>query len=198
MNTETKFVAMMDALPLLESDAVIVLCGQDAPARTNVGMEIMQRSAAQMLVLSGGRSDPPEHVGALEIVLQMLGWGLDPDRILVDSASMNTLEQAEEVVKICVGKEWTKIMLAVSPYHSYRAFLTFVAVLRRLNRDHDIRVTVAPAGTKWWDTPPGSESTRVSLLDLEFQKIREHQKTGNVATYAEGVAYISHWEGIDP
>ena len=59
MNDREKFCAVLDAQPLLKSDALVVLCGHDAVARADVGAAVMLREGALTLVLSGGRHEPP-------------------------------------------------------------------------------------------------------------------------------------------
>lgn len=188
------FTAVLFNGPLLRSDAVVVLCGEDAEHRANVGIQLLQQQAAPRIVLSGGLHTPPSRLGAAHLRTALIGKGVTPERILVDDDSLNTRDQAVHVVRLAVEQGWRRLLLAVSPYHAPRAYLTFVKALREAEQQDVIRVVVVPASqTAWFASPDGVSRTRVDLLALEAEKVERHP--AHVATYEEGLAYLESWEG---
>jgi len=193
LDTRSQFIAVLANLPLLRADAAVVLCGQDATPRIQVGIEIMQQEGAGKLVLSGALHKPPEILGAQSLVADVYGAGVAPSRVLLEKKSTNTREQAVEIVKLAEKNEWQRLLLIASPYHTYRAFLTFLMRLIELELNDEIQIVpVGAAQSSWFKEPSGSDTTRLDLLNLEFEKIDEY--TDHVAPYSSALRYLKSWD----
>lgn len=189
------FCAMLANAPLLESDAAIVLCGEDAEARLQTAAGLMGHGdgGARHVLLSCGKSDPPAVMSAKDAHKKALTLGLAPGKVSLENESQNTHEQAVACLSFAAGREWKRIILIASPYHQYRAFLTFLAVLQRQGLDKAIQMISLPAShVPWSGKPEGVFHTRLELLEAEFAKCDEYGE--HVATWREGIEYLTHWE----
>ena len=182
------------AMPL-NSDAVVVLCGEDAEARLATGVEWLRQGAAPRIVLSGGRHEPPCILSAESLAPELLSQGVSPDRVIVETQSTNTREQATNVLAMAAANGWKRLIILASPYHLPRAFLTFLAAVTRKRGVPQVQlVPIAAAVPRWFEAPPGGASNRADLYTQELMKIAQHQATGDCATYAHGVRYFATLE----
>lgn len=188
-----KFCCLLSNGPLLRSDAIVVLCGEDANPRLALATQIMRQHGAHLVVLSGGKHEPPRWRGADALVPELLGAGVSNDRILRETSSMNTRQQAVIIAQMAVEKGWKRLLLVASPYHVYRAFLTFLRALQEVGKDTEIQLLVAAASqSSWFKSPEGMDVSRLDLLSTELCKIEEYGE--HVATYEEGLNYLAYWE----
>lgn len=189
-----RFCTVLAHGPLLQADAIVVLCGEDGEERLKVGAELMLSGGASQIVLSGGQDDGVRWLGADRLCPVLMGKGVAFDRIYVEGASQNTREQAVAVVARAATQEWGRLLLVASAYHAPRAFLTFLKVLQEFDLTEQIQLVSVPAShTPWFKAPAGMETTRLALLEEEFRKIEAYRE--HVATYEEGLAYLKYWEG---
>lgn len=193
MSDRERFLAQLLTLPLLRSDAAIVLCGEDAEPRADVAVALLKSGGVPLIVLSGGIHDPPRRIGTIEIAKHVYAKGVAPDRLLTEVESTNTREQAVSVVTMAMERDWTRLMLCVSAYHAPRAFLTFLNALQESGVDDTIRLLLVPADAPWCKSPAGSDSTRLDLLATEFEKCERYAE--HVAPFTDGLAYLARWEG---
>lgn len=188
-----RFVMQILTAPLLRGDAVVVCCGEDASARLNTGAECFRAGCASTLVLTGGHHAPPQVHGAESLAPEALALGIAPHALVVETQSLHTAAQAANVMDIAKVNEWKRMLLVASAYHLPRVMLTFIAAMDRAAMDVHL---VPVASTSPWHAPiPGMRKTRLSRLDLEFNKILQYQLTGDCASYVRGLAYLAYVEG---
>lgn len=191
MTPRESFLMHLLTGPLLKADAIVVLCGEDAAERASVGLQLFKQGAADRLVLSGGRHEPPAILGAEHVAGHLLGMGLSPAVLTVEHGSQNTHEQAVNVCDLAVTNGWRRLLLVASGYHLPRAFLTFVAAA-----PDDLHLIPIPASqSPWHQCPPGLDRTRAELFCVEGVKITEYQALGHCASYEAGLDYLKQWEG---
>lgn len=189
-----QFLVQVFSGPLLQADAIVVLAGEDALPRAKTAVELFRSGAAPVVVVSGGRHDPPRHLSAEHIAPEFLGGGVAPDRIFFEDKSQNTHQQAVNVIALAKSHQWKRLLLVASPYHMPRAFLTFLTAIQRAHLAEALRLVPAPANNTVWSEPPkGSPLTRAELFAGELEKCEEH--ADDVATFAQGVAYLKWWDG---
>jgi uncharacterized SAM-binding protein YcdF (DUF218 family) len=193
MTERDAFLAMLFTGPLLQGDAVVVLCGQDGAARLATGVQLFMQQAAPVLLLSGGLEIPPEILGAEHLKADAIGLGVHPDRLILETLSQNTWEQAVQVTGAAIDKGWKRILLVASGYHLPRATLSFIKALE-VGRESLQVVPVPTNKTPWTQTVPGTDRTRAEFWPVEYVKTEEYQCTGHCGSYAEGLAYLQHWE----
>lgn len=188
------FCVLLDHGPLLESDAVVVLCGEDTGPRLTMATHLLASRGSPTVVVTGGRDEPPRWTGAERAFASLMGSGVAHDRIRVDTAAMNTREQAVNVASMAAAEGWRRLLLVASAYHSYRAFLTFLRALDEAGLDETVQLVSAPVShTPWRGAPEGMTATRLDLLAGEFDKIERYGE--HVASYEDGIDYLRFWEG---
>jgi uncharacterized SAM-binding protein YcdF (DUF218 family) len=191
-----RFNALVYTSIIGKADAIVVLCGEDAAARLTTGIGLMQSHAAPCIVLSGGKHLAPRWLGAAHLASEVLAMGAAPDRVIVEGASMNTREQAVNVLEIAAVNHWRRILLVASAYHLPRAFLTFLKAA--MDREHEEVLQILPIASgvpAWFEKPPGTSHTRLSLLESELRKIDRYTQEGHCASYAAGVHYFRFLSG---
>ena len=194
MSSRETFCAVVAHGPLVRGDAVVVLSG-DGDKRLAVGLEIFEQRAAPLIVVSGGVDNPPHSLSAQASAEWLIDKGVAPDRVIQEDDSRHTYDQAVAVVGMAHERGWLRLLLVTSPYHQYRAFLTFLRELHVRSKAEAVHLLSVPAcQTLWWEKPAGSDTHRVDLLEAEFTKIEEYRAHGHVASYEDGLKYLEFWE----
>jgi uncharacterized SAM-binding protein YcdF (DUF218 family) len=189
-----RFLAAVYTGPLLEADAIVVLAGEDAKPRLDVGAQLLRSGGAQRILLLGGRHEPPRHVSASSLVPHLHGMGIHPDRIIADDGPQHTREQATRLVEVAKEQGWGRVLLVASAYHIPRSLLTIVKAITEADALDALHVVPAPAShAPWFKAPAGADGMRLDLLDDELLKVTQY--AGHVASYADGLAYLGRWEG---
>ena len=190
-----KFLALLLTGPLLRADAIIVPSG-DGVSRLTVAFELFRQNAAPWILLTGGYGNPPFSITAEGMVPSLMALGVSIDRIMAENKSQNTWEQAVNVTAIAVEQKWKRLLLVASPFHTARAFLTFLKAIQDAGKEDEIRLVSVPAShLSWWDKPEGKDETRLDLLAEEYGKIEVGQEKGHCADYRSALAYLRSWEG---
>lgn len=188
-----QFLSVLYTSPLLKADAIVVACGEDGIERSKIAVQLIRQEGAQYIVLSGG-IDNDDTQGAKTCHPFVMGQGVSPTRIILETESQNTREQAVNVVKIAVEREWKRLLLVASPYHVPRVMLSFLKALQESGKDKEIQLVSVPASHLAWSVAPeGNKRTRLELLTGELGKIAMYPD--HIARYSEGLAYLSEWEG---
>ena len=202
LSSRERFHAMLFAQHPLPADAVVVLAGQDGQDRLQAGVHAFAQSA-RMIQESGGNAEVVQLVitggvtgdGVISAEdLEPIAWqyGVAPSRVIVDRESQNTREQAVYIAKLCRDKGWRRILVAVSPYHAPRAYLTILKALKEIGADVQVIPAMA-SHLKWKERPDGCKYTRDELLSGEAGKIAAYAE--HVASYDEGIESLKYWEG---
>jgi uncharacterized SAM-binding protein YcdF (DUF218 family) len=171
---------------LKHSDAIVVLEG-DGFSRVRKAINLFHEELADVIVLSGGIDNEPAgsfHVKKLSPLF--IREGIPEKSIIIEDVSLNTRDQAIQVIRIANEKGWKRIILVASHYHQFRAYLTFLKVI--LGNDFKIELINAPATDLNWfeDTEWGN---RYDLLQDEFEKIEEYGKMGHIASFEQAIEY---------
>lgn len=180
------FLAVVGTMLPQPSDAIVVLCGEDATVRLEAGFQAFRLGYAPRLVLTGGLHDPPARHSAVALGPLLLAKGVAPDRLIVETGSQETRGQATHLCAMAAVNAWTSLLLVASAYHLPRAFLTFTQAFRSTA----VRLTPVAAVSAWWDAPAGLTETRAQLFAAELAKIDAYHAVGHVASYAEGLARL--------
>jgi uncharacterized SAM-binding protein YcdF (DUF218 family) len=185
-------LAVLASSPPMTADAIVVLCGEDARPRLTMACHAFREAGAKTIVLTGGKHDGVRWFGANELAGSLYGMGVDPDRVVIESKSQNTREQAVNVVTMSIDRGWKRLLLVASPYHTPRAFLTFVKAIAESGTE--LRVVPLSANhVRWWAAPDGMNVTRSELYASELAKCERYHDY--VASFTDGLAYLKQWEG---
>lgn len=141
-----------------------------AAERITRALELLRAGQARQVLISGGDANPgpPGSSEAEELGAMLRTWGVEPDRIVVETSSRNTRENALESARVVAEHGWRRLLLVTSAAHMPRALGCFHRVgLRPDALPVDYRGgapgTVDPSG--WWP--------RSANLDLSTEALRE-------------------------
>ena len=121
-----------------------------------------------------------------DVLPYILKEGIPVDAVIHEDKSLNTREQAIEVVKMAIINEWKRLVLVASHEHQYRAYLTFLREV--LDRKSDIVLYNAPVRNLRWFNK-SEWGIRFERLEQEFVRIERYSQLGHLATYREAINY---------
>lgn len=186
MTNSEKFIALVDNDILEKSDAIVLLEG-DGLNRYQKAVELYNLKFADKIVFSGGITD--YEYGSFpfsDVLPHILQKGIPSCDIIHEDKSLNTREQAIEVIKISIQNKWKKLILVATHEHQYRAYLTFLKEIIETNSE--IIVYNSPARNLGWFVESGW-GLRFDKLEKEFERIEIYSKLGHLATYEQAIEY---------
>ena len=181
-----KILAIVDNDCLSPSDAIILLEG-DGFDRFRKAVSLYKQGLAPKIVFSGNIVD--YDYGSFpfsEVLPLMLKEGMPESDIIHEDKSLNTREQAVEVVKMAMERGWQKLVLVASHEHQYRAYLTFLREV--LDTKSGIILYNAPVRNLNWFDDKGW-GTRFERLEAEIARIEKYTAMGHLATADEVITY---------
>ena len=181
-----KILAIVDNDCLSASDAIILLEG-DGFDRFRKAVSLYKQGKAPKIVFSGNITD--YDYGSFpfaEVLPRMLEAGVPEDDIIHEDKSLNTREQAVEVVRMAQERGWKKLILVASHEHQYRAYLTFLREV--LDSKSGITLYNAPARNLDWFVDKGW-GTRFERLEAEILRIEKYSEMGHLANAQEVIEY---------
>lgn len=181
-----KILAIVDNDCLSASDAIILLEG-DGFDRFRKAVSLYKQGKAPKIVFSGNITD--YDYGSYpfaEVLPRMLEAGVPEDDIIHEDKSLNTREQAVEVVRMAQERGWKKLILVASHEHQYRAYLTFLREV--LDSKSGITLYNAPARNLDWFVDKGW-GTRFERLEAEILRIEKYTEMGHLANAQEVIDY---------
>ena len=181
-----KILAIVDNDCLSPSDAIILLEG-DGFDRFRKAVSLYKQGKAPKIVFSGNITD--YDYGSFpfaEVLPRMLEEGVPEDDIIHEDKSLNTREQAVEVVRMAQERGWKKLILVASHEHQYRAYLTFLREV--LDSKSGITLYNAPARNLDWFVDKGW-GTRFERLEAEIMRIEKYTELGHLANAQEVIDY---------
>lgn len=181
-----KILAIVDNDCLSNSDAIILLEG-DGFDRFRKAVSLYKQGKAPKIVFSGNITD--YSYGSFpfaEVLPQMLKEGVPEADIIHEDKSLNTREQAVEVVRMAMEQGWKKLILVASHEHQYRAYLTFLREV--LDSKSGITLYNAPARNLGWFVDKGW-GTRFERLEAEILRIEKYTELGHLAHAQEVIDY---------
>lgn len=175
-----------------KADAIIYLEG-DSFSRVKRCVELFKNGWAPVILISG--TDDRPWLGcfpAKAVAEKMIEAGVPASRLILEENSINTRDQAIEVMKIAREKKWKKIILVTSIYHQARAYLTFVGTMYETGML--IKIISEPArGLSWFERTP--RGTRLKIIHGEIKKINLYLYKGHVANWKTILEYQKWKEG---
>lgn len=187
MTKREEFIVLLDNDIIEPSDVIIILEG-DAFARYEKAVALYREGIASKICFSGGFDDEKSGAYSYEKIKPLLlRAGIPEEDLILEDKSLNTYEQAVEIMNMANRFEWAKITIVASHYHTYRAFLTFLQE-QKVKRPELIMDMASVRDLDW--TEETGYGRRIDLLSLEMDKIDAYREKGNVASYEEGVEYL--------
>jgi uncharacterized SAM-binding protein YcdF (DUF218 family) len=191
MTEKEKYIALISAQKLKKSDVIVLLEG-DGFFRCEHTFELYKQGWAKKVVISGGVLN--RNYGsfpAKELEPRLIKLGVKKGDILIDDKSMNTRDQAINILALAKEKKWKRIILVASHYHQYRAFLTFLKIFQKLKII--IEIINSPANDLSW-FEKNKWGRRIDLLESEFERINIYKKKNHIASYKDAINYLKSVE----
>jgi uncharacterized SAM-binding protein YcdF (DUF218 family) len=181
-----KFIALVDNDSIQISDAIVLLEG-DGLNRYQKAVDLYNNKWADKIIFSGAITD--YEYGSFpfsDVLPHILKTGVPEKAIIHENKSLNTREQAIEVIKLAKENNWKRIIMVATHEHQYRAYLTFLREV--LDNYRPLMLFNAPVRNLSWFTETGW-GVRFDRLDMEFNRIEQYSKLGHLATYKEAIEY---------
>lgn len=186
MKARGEFISLLELQTLQKGDCIFVMQG-DGIFRAEHAARLFKEGFAPTIAIVGNAND--RSYGSFpsrEVRDEMLRLGIPENSIFFEETAPHTRAEAERAMKLAKEKGWETILIATSPHHQYRAFLTFLKAMRDAGLELSLVNAVAPLS--WSEQTPWG--ARRALLPQEFDRITEYQKKGDVALYEDGVEYL--------
>ena len=179
-------MAIVDNDCLKPSDAIILLEG-DGFHRFQKAVDLYKKGLGKKIVFSGAivqkeyGSYPFEEVKPL-----ILNAGVPEEDLIHEDKSLQTQQQAVEVVKMAMENGWKRLALVASHEHQYRAYLTFLRQV--LDSNSGIILYNAPVRNLDWFVDSGW-GMRFDRLKAEIERIEKYSTFGHLANVQEVIEY---------
>lgn len=186
-------MAIVDNDCFTKSDAAVLLEG-DGFFRFQKAVELYNKGQVSRIVFSGNIVD--KDYGSYpyeEIRPFILKGGVAEADLIHENVSLNTRQQAVEVVRMAMEKGWKKLALIASHEHQYRAYLTFLREV--LDSKSGIILYNTPVRNLNWFIDSGW-GYRFDRLTAEFDRIEKYSEMGHLATASEVVEYQKWKESL--
>ena len=186
LTNREKVIALANSDVVNKSDAIILLEG-DGLNRFQHAIKLFEIGIADKIVFSGNiinyeyGSYPFSDIKPL-----LLNKGIAESALMHENKSLNTYEQAVEIIKIAVLNNWKRIILVASPEHQCRAYLTFLRQV--IDSESGLIIYNSPAQNLNWFEESGW-GKRFERLDVEFERIEKYSELGHLATFEEAIEY---------
>ena len=112
--------------------------------------------------------------------------GVAIEDIIHEDVSLNTREQAIQIINLACEKKWQRLILVASPEHQYRAYLTFLKEILQKNKEI-VLMNSSAENLKWFESC--GWGIRFDRLEQEFLRIEKYSVMGHLATYQEAIDY---------
>jgi hypothetical protein len=189
MTPREQFICVISNDTLKVSDAIIILEGDHLNRIPECG-RLYREGWAPLVVISGGLDMPPHSIPASQMLDPLVRAGVPQNAIILESKSQNTRDQAVELAALCAERAWRRIIITVSHYHQYRAYLTMLRGLEEKGLEQTVELINAPARQlPWFVEREIKQDPRIDLLNQEFQKIDEYCVKGHLASFEDALKY---------
>jgi len=179
-------MAIVDNDCLQPSDAIILLEG-DGFNRFQKAADLYHQGMGKKIVFSGNIVN--KEYGSYpfeEIKPFILKAGVPDEDLIHEDKSLQTQQQAVEIVKMAIERGWKKLALVASHEHQYRAYLTFLRQV--LDSKSNIVLYNAPVRNLNWFLDNGW-GVRFDRLKGEFDRIEKYTALGHLANAEEVIEY---------
>jgi uncharacterized SAM-binding protein YcdF (DUF218 family) len=141
----------------------------DNVERFLVTYDLLRSGQAKAAIISGTIINKAEHPDTEPHVLarQMIAWGIEKDRLIVEDRALNTRDNAVESAKLIASRGDKRVLVVTSAFHMSRALGCFRAV--------DLKVDSLPVDRRGQDPSEATEAflPRAEALELSTRAIRE-------------------------
>jgi len=127
-----------------------------------------------------------------DLAAELIKHGVPEDALYTEETAGNSKSESIRMIELAKEKGWKKLLLVTSPHHQYRIFLTWLQSMR--DAGLELVLINAPAPLPWFAENPWGR--RVDLLEEEWKRIEDYQRKGDIASFADGIAYLEWKESL--
>lgn len=135
--------------------------------------DLLRKGTARYAIVSGGSAyTTAEPTEAATLGNQLVEWGIDSDRVVLEDRSRNTYENAVYSSEIVRERGWKSVLVVTSAFHMPRASGCFRAV--RLDVDTlpvDFRSYAGPFSGEWIPRAKYLESSSIAIREWSGRAI---------------------------
>ncbi|MEA3453073.1 MAG: YdcF family protein [Patescibacteria group bacterium] len=191
---DKKIVKLLDLIKKQQpkkSDVIIWLQG-DRYDRGEKVLELFKSGFSKKIVVSGNNQlrKGSSHIFLTEMVEWLKKKGVKSTAIIVEDSSLNTKEQAKNVLNLTKEKKWKTLILVASLYHQPRVFLTFLK--RSEEMELQIELINQSVNLDFLKIPDGRRRMGQDLFLEEVEKVKKYKD--DLATVNEGIFYLTKHE----
>lgn len=178
----------------------VYLFGQTSDNQSSVlrrGKELWEKGLAGSILINDGE-DKHGYPGFELWRQELLRMRVDdkvviPLRARIIEESVNTLTEAQVLVRYARSLGWKRIYITAAPFHQLRAFITIVSVALREYPELAIYNAVG-THLDWFEEAHHSQGTlrniRTELIKTELERIERYHKKGDLVSPEEILAYL--------
>jgi uncharacterized SAM-binding protein YcdF (DUF218 family) len=130
--------------------------------------DLLRKGRARNAIASGGpvSASRTEVVEARSLADQLIAWGIEPERIIVEDHARNTYENAIDSSAIVRARDWKSVLVVTSAFHMPRAYGCF--------REVGLEVDTLPVDFRSYKSPYSGELIpRAEYLQHSSAALRE-------------------------
>jgi uncharacterized SAM-binding protein YcdF (DUF218 family) len=158
---------------LAKADVILVLAGDDNGERVDEGVKLFKQGYAPYMLMSGGPL--AWKLGYAQwMKKQAVENGIPPEKILLQSSSESTLDDALLSLPIVKAHHFRSMILVTSPQHTRRA----ARVFKKVFGPEAIRVIVRPAEKskyhpdRWWTRHEDTSQVVWEYVSMLFYSLK--------------------------
>ena len=171
-----KFMYIVNNDIIKPSDCIVLLEG-DGYNRVDKTIELYKNNYSNKVIFSGGFDNINSGAYNINYILPCLQKSINNSDIIIESNSLNTKEQGNEIMKLVKINNWKRILLVASGYHQYRVYLTFLKCM--LDNNLLIEIINTPV-TNQLLFEENKWGKRIDLITDEFNKIKQYTDKGDL------------------
>lgn len=180
-----KLIYLIFSQSLSRANAIVVLEG-DGYFRLPYAAKLFKLKLSSRIVVSGGLDNSAGgSFPARKLASKLRQLGVPANRIILEEKSLNTREQAVEVMNLAKKYGWKQIILVASAYHQMRVFLTFLKAAQKAKLK--LQIINAPARDLPW-FKKNRWGVRFQMLETEARKIKLYQR--DLSSLGEAIKYF--------
>lgn len=168
-----------------QADAIILLAG-DRFHRVAKVAELYHAKHAPKVVLTSNADD--WEYGSLpssKLVPELLRHNILEGDIIWEESAPHTRAEADATLRIAQKKDWKTLLLVTTHYHAPRALLAWVKARADLGvKINFVMIIVA-------EFPEFKKESEDEALLRELERIALYQEKGDIASFKEGIEYLT-------
>ena len=185
MSEFERLETLLERMEAVPSDAIVLLAGDRFHRIPKVAELVRDHFGSVVVVTSSADNWEYGSAPSGKLVPELEMAGVPKDIIISEETTAHTRGEADATLRIAKEKGWTSLILVTTGYHRVRAFLTWLKAMH----DADLSLKLSLACVE--EFPEFKKGQEEETKKGEQDRIRLYQKKGDVASWEEGIKYLS-------